>query len=107
MSTRTLSKSRKSTTSNPHLSPMETVEKRYAIWQNVLAVAKRNNATISEISEVIGKDSGLQQEIIFLAKCAKNYNGKKITSVEQAIMLVGIERICNAVEKRRKLELIA
>ena len=107
MSTWKLSKSRKSNLRELNLNPLEAVEERYSIWQEVLAVAQKNNSTISEISDVIGQDDDLRKEILFLAKCAKNYNGRPVTSVEQAIMLVGVDKICNAIEERRKLRLTA
>jgi len=107
MSTTTISHTRRSNFRNLNLKNNKTADENYSLWKKVLAVTKKRNATIAEISEVIDQDDSLRQEILFLAKCAKHYNGRPVTSVEQAIMLIGVDRICSAVEERRKLKLSA
>ncbi len=107
MSTTTFGNARRSNFRNVKLKRHRTAEETYALWQKVLKVSKKSNATIAEISEVIAQDVSLQQEVIGLAQCAKNYNNHSVTSIEQAVMLVGVDKICSAVEERRKLKLSA
>jgi len=107
MSTTTFSNARRSNFRNVKLKRNRTAEESYSLWQKVLQVSKKSNATISEISEIVAQDVSLQQEVMGLARCAKNYNDRSVTSIEQAIMLVGVDKICSAVEERRKLKLSA
>jgi len=107
MSTAAFGNGRRSNFRNIKLKRNRTAEESYSLWQKVLKVSKKSNATIAEISEVITQDDSLQQEVMGLARCAKNYNDRSVTSIEQAIMLVGVDKICLAVEERRKIKLSA
>ena len=85
----------------------KTPEEIYSLWQKILAVSKNKKSTIADISAVVEQDHKLQQEVIKLARNAKHYNGHPVTSIEHAIMLIGVDRICSVVEERRKLKLSA